>query len=553
MSASNKKQLRKEQNAAELTEKQQKQQAESKKLKIYTTIFVVVLAVILCIALVVLCFRAYHNSGVAERKTTALTVGEHQLTSADLNYFYIDGINQQLRSWQQNYGNYMTVLLPAMGGPDLSKPLSASMQNEAEGITWADYFVQAAIDNAKAVYAMVDQAAAEGFALTEEQTAMIDTQIESIRTSVKSNPNYRSMDAYLKAVYGVGASEEGLRRYLMDSQLASAFQASHVDALTYTDEQIRAYDSEHTLDFNSYTFAVYKLDANQYLTGGTVDEEGKATFSDKEIAASVDAAKADADKLMEANSVLILDKTIAQLEVNKDAETPVSSTKNENVLYASLSSIYRDWVSDPARAENDKQLFPIETTSTDAEGNETTKVTGYYVVFFQSMNDNSQYKAADVRHILSAFKSETDSKEFTDAEKKAALDKANSILEQWKSGEATEESFAALVKDNSDDTASIPNGGLFEDIYPNARFVKSFLAWAIAPHQPGDTGIVESEYGYHVMYYVGSEEPTYRDMMITNTLKQNDYTEWFDGIVDAATAAEGDTSLLNHDLVLARQ
>lgn len=553
MSASNKKQLRKEQNAAELTEKQQKQQAESRKLKIYTTVFVVVLAVILCIALVTLCLRAYNNSGIAERKTTALTIGEHQLTSADLNYFYIDAINHQLNAWQQSYGNYMTMLLPAMGGPDLSKPLSASMQDEANGITWADYFVKVAIDDAKAVYAMVDQAAAEGFTLSEEEAAAIDTQLEAIRNSVKNNPDFRSMDAYLKAVYGASASEESLHRYLMDSKLASAFQTSHVDALTYTDEQIRAYDAEHALDFNSYTYASYKLDANKYLSGGTVDEEGNATFSDEEIAAAVDAAKADADKLMEADSLLLLDKTIGQLDVNKDAETPVSSTKNENVLYSSVNSLFRDWVSDPARVENDIQVFPIEATSTDAEGKETTKTTGYYVVFFQGMNDNSQYKAADVRHILSAFKSETDSKEFTDAEKQAALDKANSVLEQWKSGEATEESFAALVKDNSDDAASVPNGGLYEDIYPSTRFVKPFLDWAIAPHEPGDTGIVETEYGYHVMYYVGAEEPTYRDFMITNTLKQDDYIEWFDGIVDAATATEVDTSLLNRDLVLARQ
>ena len=45
MSASAKKKLRKEQNAAQLTEKQLKQQKEAKKLKLYTTIFVVAIAV----------------------------------------------------------------------------------------------------------------------------------------------------------------------------------------------------------------------------------------------------------------------------------------------------------------------------------------------------------------------------------------------------------------------------------------------------------------------------------------------------------------------------
>ena len=53
MSASAKKKLRKEENAAQLTEKQLKAQKEAKKLKTYTTIFVIAIAVVLVAGLVI--------------------------------------------------------------------------------------------------------------------------------------------------------------------------------------------------------------------------------------------------------------------------------------------------------------------------------------------------------------------------------------------------------------------------------------------------------------------------------------------------------------------
>ena len=50
MSASDKKKLRREQEAAKMTERQLAEQKEAKKLKLFTTLFIVVLAVIVAIA-----------------------------------------------------------------------------------------------------------------------------------------------------------------------------------------------------------------------------------------------------------------------------------------------------------------------------------------------------------------------------------------------------------------------------------------------------------------------------------------------------------------------
>ena len=113
MSASNKKKLRKEQDAAKLTEKQQSAQKEAKKVSLYTTAFVVVMVLLLAVAIFVGVRQTIVNSGIREKNTVALTVGTHELSNAELNYFYMDAVN----NFYSSYGSYA-----AMFGLDVTTP-----------------------------------------------------------------------------------------------------------------------------------------------------------------------------------------------------------------------------------------------------------------------------------------------------------------------------------------------------------------------------------------------------------------------------------------------
>lgn len=117
---------------------------------------------------------------------------------------------------------------------------------------------------------------------------------------------------------------------------------------------------------------------------------------------------------------------------------------------------------------------------------------------------------SDVRHILVAIEGGTTDENgtttYTDAEWAACYEKAEKILEEWKSGEATEESFAALVAEYTDDEGSASTGGLYEGITATSSYVEEFRAWAVdMSRQPGDTGIVKTQFGYHIMYFVDGE------------------------------------------------
>ena len=145
-------------------------------------------------------------------------------------------------------------------------------------------------------------------------------------------------------------------------------------------------------------------------------------------------------------------------------------------------------------------------TPTDAEAEE------YFLanaeIFAQSGITQEAGLVSSVRHILIAPETEEDTQttEYTQEQLDACKAKAEALLQQWKDGEATEESFVALVSENTADTASAATGGLYENITPASNYMEAFLAWSVdVTRKPGDTGIVQTDYGYHIMYFVSGE------------------------------------------------
>lgn len=545
MSASSKKKLRNEQNAAKMTEKQLAQQKEDKKLKLYTGIFVGVVALFLVIGIFAAVTNVISSSGIREKNTVAVTIGENKLSNAELNYYYIDAIN----NFYSNYGSYASML-----GMDVTKALDEQYYDEEAGQTWADYFLSSAKDNARSVYAMADAAKAANHQLSESEVAAVNNAVQQMEL-------YGMMygyegDGYLKAMYGNGASAESYRNYVELSVLADSYYAAYGESLSYDDAALREAEAENYAAYSSYTFNSYYLSADKFLTGGTTAEDGTVSYSDEEKAASVTAAKEAAEQLIagEIASVEEFDLAIGALSINEGSD--IKSTSNEDYGFNSISELQREWVTDSARVEGDMTVIENSSTSTDAEGNDTTNVSGYYVLYWIGCNDNT-FPLKNVRHILVGFEHDHEaagehdhsSTSYTDEEKAAALAEAEAILNEWKSGEASESSFADLANAKSDDGDGT-TGGLYEDVFPG-QMVAPFEDWCYdASRMPGDTGIVESTYGYHVMYFVGDSETNYRDFLISNALASEELAAWYAEILEGKTIVEGNTNYIDKDLVL---
>jgi len=115
----------------------------------------------------------------------------------------------------------------------------------------------------------------------------------------------------------------------------------------------------------------------------------------------------------------------------------------------------------------------------------------------------------DVRHILVQVKGGTTAEDgsttYSDEEWETCEDAAQAILDQWLAGDKTEESFAALATEKTEDPGSQTTGGLYQQVY-EGQMVPAFNDWCFdESRQYGDYGLVQTNYGYHVMFFVGSE------------------------------------------------
>ena len=544
MSASRKKKAQSSLNAAKMTERQLQEQQEAKKLKVMTATFTAIIAVILVVVIAVSAIQFVSNSGIREKNTVAATIGETKLSNAQLNYFYVDAVSQ----FVDTYGSYASLF-----GLDVTKPLDEQVTNAETGATWADDFAATALENAKATYALVNAAKAAGYELSDAEKATIESTISTLELYAAANGV--STDAYIRNFYGPGASEESYREYCELNSLAQSYYSKYATDLTYDDAALRAAEEGKEAEFSNFSYNYYYVSTSKFLTGGTTAEDGTVTYSDEERAeaekAAEDAAKALTE--MEITSIEEFDAAIAAMTINVGAETAPTSTACDNYAYTSITSTVRDWVTAAERTEGELGYVENATTTTNEDGTESKTVNGYYVIYFLGMEDNKT-PLINVRHILvtegGTYDSTTGQTTYTDEELAAAKEKAQKILDLFNAGVKSEEAFAELAKENSVDTGSVENGGLYEDVYPG-QMVEAFNDWCFEEgRKSGDTGIVITPYGAHIMYFVSVGDQIYRDLLIEDTLRSQDTTAWYESLVAALTVTEGNTKYLSRDLVL---
>ena len=123
--------------------------------------------------------------------------------------------------------------------------------------------------------------------------------------------------------------------------------------------------------------------------------------------------------------------------------------------------------------------------------------------------------------------------------KKATKEEAQKVLDEYLK-KPTEENFTALTKKYTEDVDSEGNpnnGGLYEGVMNDGKYVKSFTDWSIADgRKAGDTGIVETEYGYHIMYYVKSTGTKWETAVVT-AISGAEIEETVANVIDEATKA----------------
>lgn len=490
---------------------------------------------------------AVNYTGLIEKNTTAITVGDQKISQAEYSYYYHQGYNmaQQYASYGYDIG-YDTNTMPDQ--QDYSGMLGTIEDfPEDQTPTWTDFFAYYAQNSLRQIKAGVAEAEKQGLALDESDLAEVQSSIDQLK-STASNSGY-SLNAYLRASNGKGVNEKLYRQILEEQALYQKVDEVKTEALkaAVTADEVEAEYNSNVATYGVVSYRSYVIAAEQ-------EEVPAETGEDAEAAEGEETAEA-AEPTLE-----VTDKTMADAKKKADK---IAAAKSENEFLAAVAEVAGDkkYLTDDSLTLHEDQSSDTVSNS-DSEiadwlfGDEAvagaTKVTeqantGYTVYYVtDAAHKPGESLTYSVRHILVKFPEDEDTADETEdaaegeetaeeavevpaldkkaydgvkivldvdgdsAKDKATYLKAQNILEEYLKGEHTAEAFGKLAKKYSEDS-NADQGGIYEDV-PMGQMVPEFESWAAnSKRKAGDVGIVETQFGYHVMYFEGSKSVPWDD------------------------------------------
>lgn len=404
-------------------------------------------------------------------------------------------------------------------GMDVSQPMKDQVYPYDESQTWYDVVMDQAKNTLTQQLVICEAALEADFEMPDENKEEIEKRIA---------------EADL-ASYENGVEEADLRKALEIQAYSTAYYQYYMDNLNLGDEEIEAFFEENKLQFTTCGLAGFSISYDPEATDDDTDSDAEDSETEAETAEETSAEEDDASSEEDGETSDTEAETEEEtkpmtMQKAKELADGVSACKNAEEFESKVREIlvgYEGYTED----EMDTILPTIyNNTYPYTEGSELAEWAfneanlydiklieseGLYRIYMlTSEPTRDESETIDVRHIL--FMEQEDNK-------KAAED----ALAEWKAGPATEESFAELAEKYSEDPGSNTNGGLYEGVTPG-EMVASFNDWCFdASRKTGDTGIVETDYGYHVMYFSGKGNPAWKASVLTS-LEDVKYQEWYE-------------------------
>ena len=325
--------------------------------------------------------------------------------------------------------------------------------------------------------------------------------------------------------FGVKGSKPAAKSYTVSAEKAEAARqtvVATVGDLELTNSELQVFYWQAVEEF--YNYYGYYLDASvldlsQPLDSQFYDEESGITwqkyFLDSALSvwsryAALYMAGTEAGFQLDAEMQEYLDSMMEQLETGA-AEQGFASA--EEMVVASMG---------PACDENG--YFSFLNTNIyagqyldslyDTLVPTMEEIEAYYAANEETLNQqgiaNDGSITVDVRHILICPQGGTEDENgnvtYSEAEWEQCRAEAQELLDKWQAEDGTEDGFAEFAMNYTEDPGSMSTGGLYTDVYVG-QMVEPFENWCFEEgRQYGDTGLVQTNYGYHIMYFVESRE-----------------------------------------------
>lgn len=468
-----------------------------------TAVLSSLIAVVIIAILVVLGVRYYTVPNSNEKMNpgnVVMTVGNTDVSVGMYNFYYQNIVKQYVQYASNGYYDI-----------DLSKDFSTQYTTDDDGneISWQDRFKENTTELIKKNTIYYQKGIESGITITDAQKEMIETQLDNIKNAA-SSANL-GVNEYIAQTYGDNCGLETLRKYLEQNYISSVYYYQQQIKLRPSEDELNAYFKENENDYKSCSYAILEAEYD--------------TSSDATKKAAVDNAKAAIAKITDEDSMKalipefcsdLISKYISAGYFTNESDAvdafagAMDSTSVKSDVESNFGEDIADWMFNTDTAVGSLNYYADENAGV------------IYIIMKTSqpaLDSDSASKVYSVRHILvipesgdddssSSSSSSTATKKYTEEEWAAALEKANSILDEYNKGDKTELSFAELAEKYTDDTSSTSvnmnnmyGGGIMDTQL--GQMVSDFENWAIdSSRKYGDVEIVKSSYGYHIMFFI---------------------------------------------------
>ena len=438
------------------------------------------------------------------------TVDGQKISIGMYDYYYASIV-----SYYEQYASYGYYSL------DTTKDYSKQYTTDDDGnkISWQKFFETEALKEVEQITTYYSKALEEGVTLTNAQKKTIDKQISTLKDSASQNDV--SLDQYIKANFGTYCSEDTIRLMLEQYYLSANYKGKFKCETKVTDNDVDKYYNDHKNDYKKIEF--YYI-ASPY---DATDENSKNE--------SIKTAEKIMAKMKDKKSVIALVPEVyssyidSQVKSSMEQDSTLTEKKAREEAIKSYESNVVTTVSGSDSPFDDKMntwLFSDDTKVGSKKYYIDESAWYIYIVLNTSKASVEEDETYTVRHILVAPESGNNSSsstsektEYTDEQWAAAKKKADSILAKFNKTDKSEYEFAKLAEQYSTDSASTSSGsndsfgGLYESV-TLGQMVPDFEKWSIDDSRKyGDTGIVKSDYGYHIMFFI-NDCPEYQSKII---------------------------------------
>lgn len=285
----------------------------------------------------------------------------------------------------------------------------------------------------------------------------MEDNLQELKDTCKEN-GY-SVAYYLNATYGEYMNYATYEKVITDNQLAQEYETKMKESFEQSDKDVDAYYKEHSAELDTFTYQAYLVPVS---TEAGTDAEGNTEEPTEEE------TKAARPRRKRAQRPWRRPWPDGNEDKVEELVEAYGATDYSNQAYDGFSSYdFSDWLTDKDRKAGDVTTVKYETE--DAE--EETTLNGYYVVRFEKRYLD-KYRNASFRNILVTAEAEKDEddKAKTDEDGNTVYDydaakkTAEELQTKWQDNGGDGDAFGALAEDNSKDSASSGNSGLYEDV-----------------------------------------------------------------------------------------